>query len=118
MKEYVIQLDHLMTLEKPYLNQNVKISDVSNMINIPSKYISESINRIKGQNFYDYINGYRIKHVTRLLEEDNYEKLTLLAIAQESGFKSGSTFNSSFKKELGMLPSKYRKETLHKRTAL
>ena len=44
--------------------------------------------------------------------DDDYKNYSLEGIAQESGFKSKSTFNTLFKKMNGITPSEYRKKGL------
>ena len=61
------------------------------------------------QNFFDFINGYRIKEAKRLLVDPKGELLTILAIAEEVGFNSKSSFNTAFKKITGMTPTEYKK---------
>ncbi len=61
------------------------------------------------QNFYEYVNNYRIEEFKRLLLEPKYENIKFLNIAFDVGFNSKSTFNTSFKKFTGKTPSEYKK---------
>jgi AraC-like DNA-binding protein len=71
--------------------------------------LSEVINTRTGQNFYDFVNGYRVDEVKERLRDPNADHLTLLAIGLEAGFNSKSSFNAVFKKHTSMTPSEYKK---------
>jgi len=89
-----------------YLNQDLQIIDLATRINIPVHHCSFVINNHIGKNFRDWINSYRISHFL-----SQYpilaEKITIEAIAQESGFKNQATFYNAFKKEKGIMPTGY-----------
>ena len=76
---------------------------------LSNSYLSQIINQSQGQNFFDFINAYRVEEVKSLLHHPDYAHYTILGVAQEAGFKSKSTFNSVFKKMTGMTPSDYKK---------
>ncbi|MFA8436978.1 MAG: helix-turn-helix domain-containing protein, partial [Marinifilaceae bacterium] len=67
------------------------------------------INQGHGLNFNDYINQFRVEEFKRLLQDPQFSKETLLAVAFEAGFNSKTTFNTAFKKFTGMTPSEYRR---------
>jgi AraC-like DNA-binding protein len=52
------------------------------------------------KNFFDFVNGYRLKEVQTRLLAPEAEKLTILAVAFDSGFSSKSSFDTIFKMEL------------------
>ena len=59
----------------------------------------------------DFINGYRIELAQELLKSSSHKNFTVLAIAQESGFKSRSAFYEAFRKQTGTTPANYRKSS-------
>ena len=61
------------------------------------------------QNFYDFINNYRINFAKNLLNNPADDKMTVLEILYEAGFNSKSAFNVAFKKETGVTPSQFRR---------
>ncbi|MDX1629012.1 MAG: helix-turn-helix domain-containing protein, partial [Fulvivirga sp.] len=67
------------------------------------------INGSLKQNFYEYINSWRIAHAKRLMASDD-DQLTILEILYQSGFNSKSSFNAFFKKSEGLTPTQYRKK--------
>jgi AraC-like DNA-binding protein len=76
---------------------------------IPAHYLSRIINEHHGQNFFDFINSFRIEEFKRRLADPHYKNFTLLAIAFDCGFNSKSAFNRFFKKVEGISPSEYKK---------
>ncbi|MDP4090474.1 MAG: helix-turn-helix domain-containing protein [Bacillota bacterium] len=95
--------------EKPYLNPELTLPELSEAVGIPRNRLSQIINEKLGMNFYDFINGYRVKEVQKLITDPDYDHLTILSLAFDAGFNSKSTFNSIFKKHSGMTPSTYKK---------
>jgi len=80
--------------------------------------LSEVINGHLNQNFFDFVNSYRVEKVKQDLEDPDKLHFTLLALAMDAGFNSKSSFNSIFKKHTGLAPSVYREQVLKKNTAV
>jgi AraC-like DNA-binding protein len=107
-REYLQRVLDFMKKEKPYLDVDLTIHDISAELDIPRHYLTQVINGMLGKNFYTFINEYRIEEVKKLLVSDDYSKYTLTSIAYDAGFNSKSSFNSVFKKSTGMTPSQFR----------
>jgi|GEM_PF-5571800 len=101
---------NLLESEGLFTDPNLTLSDLSSQIGTSSRYLSAAINRETSGSFFDFINGYRIKLVVERMGDADYNHLSLLGIASECGFQSSSTFNSAFKKHMGMRPSEYRRQ--------
>lgn len=105
--DYFSKLTSYMQKEKPYLNSNITIKDLSERTTIPARYLSQIINEYAKYNFYDYIAYYRIEEAKRYLSDPaNCE--TVLEVLYKSGFNSKSSFNALFKKFTGQTPSEYK----------
>ena len=98
-----------MIIEKPYLDRELTIYDLSEQLKIPRHILSEVINEHMGKNFYHLINDYRVKEVKERMKQEDLKQLTILAIAFDSGFNSKSSFNTIFKEKTGQTPSEYLK---------
>jgi len=109
--EYLTRLLRYMDDEKPFLNGDLTISDLSRKTGIPRHYITEVLNEKYGRNFFSFVNEYRVREVLSRLNDPRYQHYTFLAIAFDSGFNSKSTFNSFFKAYTGKTPSAYRQAT-------
>ena len=99
-----------METDKPYLNSELTLRELAGKLSMSTHNLSEILNTRLNQNFYDFINRYRVEEVKRRLAENESEKYNLIAIAFDSGFNSKSAFNTIFKKQTGTTPSQYRKQ--------
>lgn len=104
--EYALAMETFMEKNKPYLTADFQIVDLATSLDIPVHHCSFIVNNHIGKNFRDWINGYRIKHFMEQYPLKS-EKMTIEAIAYESGFKSLGTFYNAFKKETGLMPKAY-----------
>ena len=105
-------LDKLLAFmenEKPYLDPELSLSSLSKKVGLNRNQLSQLINDGTGDNFYDFINKYRVEEVKRLMADPKKQNYNLLGIAIEAGFKSKSTFNLIFKRFTGLTPTEYRK---------
>lgn len=108
--ENIIQtLDKYMKEKRLYCSPNLSLKQLAETTGIPERNISQVINEYKSQNFFDYINNYRVEFAMELLKDKNNASRTMLDIMFEAGFNSKSTFNSAFKKIAGYTPSAFKK---------
>ncbi|MCX6152269.1 MAG: helix-turn-helix domain-containing protein [Ignavibacteriales bacterium] len=110
--EYLKKLLALMTNEKPYIDNILTLQKLADRLQITPHHLSQIINEKLNQNFFDFINTYRVEEAKKMLIDPNVQNLTVLAIAEECGFNSKSSFNTSFKKYTGITPSEFKKQTL------
>ena len=92
--------------EKPYLNADLKMSDVASALECSTVKMSQLLNIYAEQNYYDFINRYRLEEFKRRLDDPKYANYTLVALSEMCGFKKSSFF-STFKKMEGCTPSEY-----------
>ena len=109
LNEDLLKLKKYMTDEKPFLNPDLKIQDISKEMNVPVRELSVLINHQLRQLFYDFVNTYRIENAMEILKDSSKSKVTILEILYEVGFNSKSSFNTAFKKHTGNTPTEYRK---------
>ena len=95
--------------KKPYLDNELTLAKLSEMLSIPQHHLSQVLNEKLNQNFFDFVNNYRIQEAKKLLVSPEGGLLTILAIAEEVGFNSKSAFNNAFKKVTNTTPSEFRK---------
>ena len=101
------KLEALMHRDKPYTNPDLKIADLATMLGRSAHTLSYLFNQHLNRNYYDYINDYRIEEFKRLINEDEYSKYTLGALAELCGFSSRASFFRYFKKVTGITPNEY-----------
>jgi len=110
LKNYVSQIKQLMEKEKPYLDADLTLPGLAAKLQIPSHHLSRVINEKFGLNFFDFINQYRIEEVKSKIAKPEFDNLSILGIAFESGFNTKSAFNRVFKKMTGTTPSEYKNQ--------
>jgi len=108
-QELVTRLIVHMTEKKPYLDAELTLSGLAKDLSLSRSQLSILINEGTGDNFYDFVNKYRVEEVKRLMTDPQVKNYNLLGIALEAGFKSKSTFNLIFKRFTGLTPTEYRK---------
>ena len=107
---YVSKIKHLMKTDKTYMDADLTLPELATKLQIPSHQLSRVINENFGLNFFDFINQYRVEEVKAKMAMPEFNNLSLLGIAFESGFNTKSAFNRVFKKMTGLTPSEYKKQ--------
>jgi len=106
-----IIVDNLMEYferEKPYLKPNVKILEIADALKTNKSYLSRIINSHFKKNFSQFINWYRVREAMDHFIKDN--SIDIATMADKSGFKSLTTFNTSFTRYTGMTPGEWCKK--------
>jgi AraC-like DNA-binding protein len=111
-ENYLQKLLTYVEEEKPYLDRDLSINQLSLMTGIPRHYITQVLNEYHKKNFFLFVNEYRVKEVIKRFADRKYNFYTILAIAYDAGFNSKTTFNSIFKSLTGFTPSEYREKTI------
>lgn len=102
------KLSALMEFEKPYLKNDLTASELAAMLDISRHELSELLSHSFHQNFYEFVNAFRVEEFKRRLNSSSNQHLTLLAIAFEAGFNSKTAFNTAFKNKEGITPSQFK----------
>lgn len=100
------RLNQLMKDKELYLDPEFTLEQLAEISEIPVRKISAAINRDAGQNFFDYINLYRVQKAASILANRN-NKMSMLDVMADAGFNSKSTFYRAFKKFMNMTPTDY-----------
>ena len=97
--------------KKDYLSQEVSLNDLAKEFNTNPNYLSQIINIEKEKNFSQYVNDLRLEFAfQKLAEDDIFRRYTIIAIANDSGFKRAESFSSAFYKKYRIYPSFYIKK--------
>lgn len=104
------QLSSLMEKDKLFLDNDLNLPTVAEKLGISIHEASFLINETAKDNFYNFINRYRVEEAKKLLTSPKMAELNILGIAFASGFNSKTTFNTTFKKIAGISPSQYSKK--------
>ncbi len=104
------KITQLIVDEKRYLESDLSLASVSELVGKSTQKTSSVINQYAKRNFNDFINYYRVREAKKMLSKVENEKFTISSIAFDTGFSSLSSFNSAFKKFEGTTPSSLRKK--------
>lgn len=107
-KELMEKMNSYMEKNKPWLNPEFCMADFSEQLAVSGHLISEVTNGVMKQNFFDYVNNYRIEEFKRLVQNPEKKNDKIQFLAYDAGFNSKTTFNTAFKKFTGKTPSEYR----------
>ncbi|GAB4050153.1 helix-turn-helix domain-containing protein [Spirosoma litoris] len=105
-----MQLRNQLETNLFYLDAGLTLRSLADVLEIHPHELSRIINLGTGKNFNDLINEYRIKEVIRKMQDPQYDRITLLGIAYDSGFNSKTTFNRTFKQLTGQNPANYKND--------
>jgi len=100
----------VMIREKPYLNNELRLDDISRLMNLSRNHTSQIINEHFNLSFFDFINRYRIKDAKNLLINNEKNGLTTTQIAYDVGFNNRASFYKAFKKFTDFNPSEFVKQ--------
>jgi len=109
-KGVLARLRSHMETGRPWLEPDLTLEQLATQLKLRPKQLSQAINDGLGQNFFEFINTYRIGEAKRLLTDPPDKKITVLEVLYEVGFNSKSSFNTVFKKQTGLTPSEYKKK--------
>ncbi len=87
----------------------LSVEKLADLLHSNRAYVSQVINSLIKKKFRAFINEYRIREAQRLFSEQDTSKYTIEAVAFQTGFKSGTTFNTAFKEITGVSPGFYLK---------
>lgn len=105
---HTAKLEKVMIEVKPYLNNELRLQDLANMLDIPPHHLSQVINEQLHTTFFDYINHYRVEEAKRFIVAE--PKSSLLEIAFKAGFNNKTSFTNAFKKRTSQTPVEFRKQ--------
>jgi AraC-like DNA-binding protein len=105
------ELQHIMQQERPHLDSQLSLPKLAKRLEVSTNQLSQIINEQLQQNFFDFINGYRISEAKIQLQVKDQKNQNILTIATNTGFNSKSAFYTAFKKHTGMTPGEFRKQT-------
>jgi AraC-like DNA-binding protein len=104
------KLKTYMETQKPFLNSELGLPELAAALCMSTHHLSQIINEGLNQNFFDFVNSYRIEEIKKQLHDPKLSHIKIEEIAFQNGFNSKSAFNTAFKKFTQTTPSQFRKE--------
>jgi YesN/AraC family two-component response regulator len=112
--ELFIKINKYIASQSAYLNPDLGIAEISEYIGENITNISKCIRTETKDNFYQYINSYRVYHMIELMNISENHQYTLDYIANTSGIKSRTTLSKYFNAICEMSPSSLRNKIIKK----
>lgn len=103
---YLLVLENYLAMD-PYLKCSYSQKLMSTETKIPLHHLSYLINNHYRMNYNEFVNKLRVEYVIKKAGDGEWVNYSIEGIAHEVGFKSKTTFISSFKKITGTTPSNY-----------
>ena len=88
------ELDRLMQDKKIFLENDLRLEQVTRELRTNRTYLLRALNEGKGMTFKEYINNLRIEYAERLMEEN--PSLTKTEVATMSGYNTLSSFYRNY----------------------
>lgn len=106
--EHIAKLEHAITEQCIYLNDALTLEQLANALDLTPRAVSKVINQHYKQNFFEFINYYRVEKAKALVIHQ--PDMPMLDVMAEAGFSSKSAFNRFFKKYTELTPTQYRQQ--------
>lgn len=99
-----------MAKQKPYTEPAFTLPQLARQVNLSTHKLSYVINQGFGENFFQWVNRYRVEESKRLLSDPGKQHLNILQLGYEAGFNSKTVFNTTFKQQTGLSPSAFQRQ--------
>ena len=112
LEEAKTELAHLMEKEKPFFDCELSLVKLAHQMNTSTHILSYVINNGFDENFYQFVNRYRVEEAKKLILNPKMSHFNLIGIAYEVGFNSKTVFNTTFKKYTELTPTEFKKNMM------
>jgi AraC-like DNA-binding protein len=108
-KEKALETEIIPPIEREnlYLEPTINLESLASRLRKSRHQISKIINVKEDRSFYDLINGYRVKHLQKMLDNPKKKQFTILSLGLESGFNSKESLNRIFNNTKGLTPKQH-----------
>mgnify|MGYP000963701729 FL=1 len=89
-----------------HCSADLRIGDLARIACMSPTKFKETFKRLNGQTVFRYVQGRRMSRAELLLRQGD---LTIEQVGRSVGYTCASRFSALFKREVGMLPSEYRR---------
>ncbi|RYC66585.1 helix-turn-helix transcriptional regulator [Spirosoma sordidisoli] len=104
------RLETYLATTRAYEDADLTLPQLAQTLSVSANHLSQVINQVGNQPFYELINRHRIEAACQLLSDARQQHLSVLGIGYEVGFRSKSTYYAAFRRERSMTPNAYRKQ--------
>ena len=108
-KARLLEILEIQIRSGAYLIQpDASLKGMAKLLGTTGHNLSQLLNESKGMTFFELQASVRIREARKLLQNESHQHLKIEEIANQVGYASKSSFNTSFKKITGQTPSEYR----------
>jgi AraC-like DNA-binding protein len=108
LSELKQKVDEKIRADQLYSRSHLNIERMSQLLDLPVRQFSFLINHGFNQNYFEFINHYRLEAAKERLKSKEWMNASVQEIYESVGFSSRSTFFTLFKKLEGITPAEYR----------
>lgn len=103
-------VEQQMTVNHAYREPGLTMEFLADRMGIHRNILSRASNRVTGNNFTHYINGYRVREAVRIISETDRSQLYIDELYERVGFGNRSSFYRAFKQFTGLSPIEFQKK--------
>jgi len=107
LQYFARQLEQVMAEEKPYLDKQLNLNKLATLTGITTNDLSLLFNLYYQSSFYEFVNQYRLRYLEKMILQPSNQQYKIIALAEESGFRSKATFYKVFKKKHQLTPVQF-----------
>jgi AraC-like DNA-binding protein len=108
-EELFARVDLAMREQRPWMDPELEVGVLARLIGTNANAVSRALSRAGNTNFYDYLNGYRVREAERLLLDPEESRFKIEALGRQAGFRARSTFFKVFRAHTGLTPAEFRR---------
>lgn len=105
---YAARIGHITAIINDHYAENFTLSQLAEKVHLSAPYLSKFFDQHFGMSFLAYLTQLRLGRAVAALESTDD---TIEVISIQSGFPNSHAFVQAFKKEYGVLPSVYRRQS-------
>ena len=100
-------LQGVMEKDEIYRDAELSLGKLAKAVATPPDYVTQTLNEILGESFFEFVNRWRIEAACRQLQGTT---APITEIALDVGYNSRSAFYRAFRNITGTTPSEYRRD--------
>lgn len=108
--EHYQRIINVMEKERPFVNPEFNIENLSRLAGLNRSVTSRAINTMSGQNFSNWLAGYRVNYLIELYIKTEASESSMETLYEKAGFSSRSSYYRQFKAVTGMTPRQFREQ--------
>jgi len=102
------RLVEFLEKEKPFLDPDLSLEDLSKKLGVSRHKLSAVINQFQKMNFFELINSYRVKEVIKMMANPAESAKKMYELGYDAGFNSKASFYRVFKQMTHKTPVEFK----------